>query len=56
MRVLADDGRVLEVVRARIARRFGIGERLVRVRVRDRDGGHDDGWLDPDALVPIVTG
>lgn len=55
MQLLDEDGAIVEVVRAKLQRRFGIGKEIVRVWLRDRHGEHEAGWVPPDQLVPIVT-
>lgn len=55
MELLDEDGAVVEVVRAKLQRRFGFGIQVVRVWLRDRNGKRTDGWVHPDDLIPIVS-
>ena len=55
MQLLDTDGAIVEVVRAKLRRRWGVGGEIVRVWLRDRDGEREAGWVPPDQLVPIFT-
>ncbi len=55
MRLLDEDGAIVEVTRAELQRRWGVGAQIVRVWLRDRHGEREAGWVPPDQLVPILS-